>query len=41
MEARRESGMLALQGMGPGSLPELRAALSRAGLRFKEREERA
>lgn len=32
---RRESEILALHGMGPASLPKMRAALKAAGLRFR------
>lgn len=35
LAARREREILALHGMGPASLPALRAALKAAGLGFK------
>jgi DNA-directed RNA polymerase alpha subunit len=35
LAAKREKEILALHGMGPASLPKLRAALKAAGLTFK------
>jgi len=35
LSARTESQILKLHGMGPGSLPKLRAALKEYGLSFK------
>jgi hypothetical protein len=33
---QREADVLALHGIGPSAIPKLRAALSEAGLRFRE-----